>query len=275
LGRHIITREFGLLPSGTELSRAISLTLEYSDLDAAGADKSKLAMYLWDGQRWNFLDAANSQTNQASITTMKLGMFSIIGDSEPPSVGELKPSGYAEPDTPITARIEDNGSGIDPQGIEVMINGQSYDVPGTALRGTEFSFTLPEDYGPGSYSLQLIVNDNVGNQTTMTSTFQVEGKLALKDVYCFPNPFQPSRGVGFAYTLTEAVNKVTIRIFGMDGKLVYKIDDASSALGENVVEWNCEDEYGELILSSIYICHIEAEGPDKTVDKMIKIAGWE
>ena len=275
LRKHIITREFGLLPLGTVLNAPIDLTLRYSSAEAAGEDESKLALYLWDGQRWNFLDAVNPQTNQASITTMKLGIFSIIGDSEPPVVGELQPSGYAEADTPITARIEDNGSGIDPQGIAVMINGQNYDVPGTALRGEEFSFTLPENHKPGSYSLQLVVKDNVGNETEITSSFQVEGELALKDVYCFPNPFQPTRGVHFAYILTEAVNKVTIRIFGMDGKLVYKIDDAPASVGENLVKWNCEDELGELVLSSIYICHIEAEGPEETIDKTIKIAGWE
>jgi len=272
LGKHIITRELGL---NTELGKSINLTLHYSDAEAAGEDESNLGLYLWDGQRWEFLAIVNPQLNEASITTMKLGIFSIIGDTEPPSVGELQPSVYSEPDTPITARIEDSGSGIDPQGIEIMINGQNYNVPGTALRGQAFSFTLPEDHKPGNYSLQLTVKDNVGNLTVRNSTFQVEGELALKNVYCFPNPFRPDMGVHFAYTLTEAVNKVTIRIFGMDGKLVYRIDNASALLGENLVEWNCEDEAGDLVLSSVYICHIEAEGPEETADKTIKIAGWQ
>jgi hypothetical protein len=80
--------------------------------------------------------------------------------------------------------------------------------------------------------------------------------------------------VNFFYTLTESVNKVTIRIFGMDGKMAREIE-GSTSFGENVASWDCEDEAGELILNSVYICYIEAEGSQKTVTETIKIAGWE
>jgi flagellar hook assembly protein FlgD len=126
----------------------------------------------------------------------------------------------------------------------------------------------------GHYSLKLTVRDNVGNQTVATSRFEVVGKLTLRDVFCYPNPFQPARGARFAYTLTESVNNVTIRIFGMDGKLVREIDGTAS-VGENLIPWDGKDEAGELVLSSVYICRIEAEGSQETVVETIKIAGWE
>ena len=35
------------------------------------------------------------------------------------------------------------------------------------------------------------------------------------------------------------------------------------------------DELDDLVLSSVFICHIEAEGSEKTETKTIKIAAWK
>ena len=271
LGKHIVTREFGM---DEDLGKSIRFTLLYDNKKVAGEDESKLAVYLWNGKTWDFLSDVDEQDNQATVTTMRLGIFSIMGDYEPPEVSDLQPSGYAEPEIKITARIEDSGSGIDPQGIRILLNGQAIEVPGTALRDEELVLPLPQPVQLGSYSMQLTVKDNVGNQTVATGEFHVEGKLVLKDVYCYPNPFRPSVGANFAYILTESVSNVTIRIFGMDGKLAREIEGTTS-VGRNVIEWDGRDEQDKSVLSSVYICHIEAEGSEDTVTETIKIAGWE
>jgi len=271
LGKHIITRELKL---DDGLSKSINFTLPYDEDKTAGEDERKLAVYLWDGKRWNFLTGVDAQADQASVTTMRVGIFSIMGDYEPPNVLDLKPSGYAEADVKLTATLEDNGSGIDPKSIALQMNGETIAVSGTALKGEELSLTFPRPLKPGNYSIRLAVKDNVGNETAAVSGFEVVGELLMEDVYCYPNPFQPTGGVHFAYTLTESVDSVTIRIFGMDGKLAREIEGASS-VGKNTVSWDCRDEAGELLLSSVYICRIEAEGAADTATETIKIAGWE
>ncbi len=279
LGKHIFTREFSL---DTELKRAIRLTLRYGDEKAVGEDESRLALYLWDGERWNYLSSVIPQANSATVTTTELGIFSIIGDYDPPSITDLPPPGYMEPRPSITVRLGDNGSGIDPGSIDVKLIDKETSIALTVDLNiipetkalTKLSIDLPIKLGRGDYSLQIAVSDNVGNRTAVSREFQVAGELTLRNVFCAPNPFQPSRGVNFFYTLTESVNKVTIRIFGMDGKMVREIE-GSKSFGENVAPWDCEDEAGELVLNSVYICHIEAEGSQKTVTETIKIAGWE
>jgi hypothetical protein len=274
LRKHVLTRELQLSPDADAgLSKSVKLTLRYSDEKVSGEDESRLAVYLWDGQRWNHKSNVDTEENSATVTTRELGIFSIVGDYDPPSVVDLRPAGYAEPDVTVTARVEDSGSGVHPE-LQLQIDGRNVEVPGTALKDSKLSFVLPEKLGRGHYSLKLTVRDNVGNQMVATSRFQVVGELTLKDVFCYPNPFQPTRGVHLAYTLTESVNNVTIKVFGMDGKLVREIDGTVS-VGENLVPWDCTDEAGELILSSVYICHIEAEGSQETVAETIKIAGWE
>ena len=282
LGKHIFTREFSL---DAELKRAIRLTLRYGDEKVAGEDESRLALYLWDGERWNYVSSVIPQANSATGTTTELGIFSIIGDYDPPSITDLPPPGYIEPKPNITVRLGDSGSGIDQGSIDVKLVNKETSVAWTVdlnvlpetvgtWHAVSLSIDLPTELERGSYSLQIAVSDNVGNQKVATSEFQIAGELTLKNVFCAPNPFQPSRGVNFLYTLTESVSKVTIRIFGMGGKMVREIE-GSTSFGENVASWDCEDEAGKLVLNSVYICHIEAEGSQKTVTETIKIAGWE
>ena len=271
LKRHIISREFSL---DKDLLKPINVTLRYSDAKIIGEDESKLAMYLWDGQRWNHLANVNAKDNSATIATMKTGIFSIIGDYDPPVIKDFSPKGYAEPDSLIIAKVEENGSGIDIKKIEVILNGAKIDVPDSAFKDNVLSLAPPKKFDLGHYSLQISVKDKVGNQASVSSTFDVTGKLTMINVYCYPNPFDPKIGANFAYTLTESADTVTIRIFGMDGRLVKKIDGTTN-LGENIVKWDCIDEAGEQILNSVYICQIEAKSPKVTVVQTIRIAGWE
>jgi hypothetical protein len=279
LGKHILTRDLSIADVGAThaspvLSKPIKFILRYSDRRVAGEDESKLAIYLWNSERWDYISNVNPQENSVTVNTLNLSIFSIIGDYTPPVVADLRPSGYAEPDVMITAKVEDSGSGIDLENMEVQLDGQSVAVPPTALKDGKLSLGFPGELKRGSHSLQVIVSDKAGNQTVATSRFEIVGGLTLKDVFCYPNPFRPTRGMHFAYTLTESVKGVTIRIFGMDGKLVRKIDGTAS-VGENLVPWDGKDEAGDTVLSSVYICHIEAEGDRETKSEKIKIAGWE
>ena len=271
LKRHILTREIKL---DVKLVRAIDVKLTYKDNKVIGEDEERLALYLWGGNRWNFLKRVEPANNQANLSTMELGIFSIIGDYESPIIEDLRPIGYAEPKAQITARVMDNGSGVDLTSIIVQLNNQNLAVPITALKDEILSLDLPANLDIGQYSLIITVSDRSGNQQTAKSTFFVENLLSLKDVYCYPNPFHPARGVNFAYTLTESANSVTIRIFSLDGKLVKKLEGKTS-VGVNMVSWDCQDEAGELILNRVYMCHIEAEGSKDTVRSTIKIMAWE
>ena len=270
LKKNVISREFSL---DKELLKPINVTLKYSDAKIAGEDESKLAMYLWDGTRWNYLAVVNARDNSVMVSTMKTGIFSIIGDYEPPAITDVLPTGYAEPDDLITAKLEDNGSGIDAKKIEVTLNGEKITVTGSSFQGNELSIVSPKKFSLGHYSLQISMKDMVGNQATATSAFDVTGKLTMINVYCYPNPFDPKIGANFAYTLTESADSVNIRIFGMDGRLVKKIE-GTTTIGENVVQWDCNDEAGEQVLSSIFICQIEAKSSRTKVSQTIKIAGW-
>jgi len=158
--------------------------------------------------------------------------------------------------------------------IEIKLNGSKIEVPEASLREVNLSVAIPQKLTNGKYSLIIVVKDNAGNQSISESRFDVTGRLNLMNVYCYPNPFSPSIGTNFAYTLTESANEVNIRIFGMDGKLVRKIE-GTIAVGKNIVSWSGDDELGDTVLNSVYICYIEVKGSRETVAETIKIAGWD
>jgi len=270
LKSHIIAREFSL---DKELLKPITVTLKYSDAKVVGEDESKLAMYIWNGERWNYLASVKPNDNSAMVSTMNTGIFSITGDYEPPLIADLLPSGYSEPDGLISAKIVENGSGIDTKKIEVMLNSTEIDVPETALKDGILTLAFPQQLGLGHYKIQVSVADKVGNVAIQSSEFDITGKLTMIDVYCYPNPFDPRIGVNFAYTLTESADSLKLRIFGMDGRLVKEID-GTTRIGKNDIKWDCNDEAGDQVLSSVYICYIEAKSSKSNVRQTIKIAGW-
>lgn len=270
LKKHIISREFSL---DKELLKPITITLHYSDSKIAGEDESKLAMYIWNGNKWEYLVSVKSNENSAIVSTMNTGIFSIIGDYEPPIIKDLLPSGYSEPDAGITAKIIENGSGVNAKKIEVVLNNTKIDVPETAFKEGVLSLAFPQKLGLGHYTLQVSVIDRVENKAISASEFDVTDKLTMINTYCYPNPFDPKIGANFAYTLTESADEVKIRIFSMDGRLVKEID-GTTRIGNNIVKWDCDDEAGDQVLSSVYICYIEAKSSKAKVNQTIKIAGW-
>lgn len=271
LKKHIIAREFSL---DKNLLKPITITLHYNDSNVIDEDETKLAIYLWDGKIWNYLAKVSPNENSATAVTMKWGIFSIIGDYEPPMIHDLKPSEYAGNSSRIIASIKDNGSGIDPESIEVILDGSKIELPSREVKDGIFWLNIPIQLTNGHHTLQVIAKDYLDNTNKAESSFEVTGKLTLRDVFCYPNPFSPSVGTNFVYTLTESATDVIIRVFSIDGKLVRKID-GSLNVGKNVVSWDGEDEFGDAVLNSVYICQIEAKGSRGSVTEIIKIAGWE
>ncbi len=271
LKKHIIAREFSL---DKNLLKPITITLHYNDSKVIDEEEAKLAMYLWDGKIWNYLAKVSPNENSATAITMNWGIFSIIGDYDPPAIHDLKPSEYAGNSSKIIASIKDSGSGVDPESVEVVLDGRKIDLPGREIKDGIFWLNIPIQLTNGHHTLQVIVKDYLDNTNKAESSFEVTGKLTLRNVFCYPNPFSPSVGTNFVYTLTESATDVIIRIFSIDGKLVRKID-GSLNVGKNIVSWDGEDEFGDTVLNSVFICQIEAKGSRGSVTETIKIAGWE
>lgn len=103
---------------------------------------------------------------------------------------------------------------------------------------------------------------NSGDRIYATSVAWTEGGLSavpgaaiasLGDNY--PNPFNPRTTI--SYTLDEA-GSVRLAIYGMDGRLVRRLEDGSRAAGEHRVAWDGLDGDGRAVPSGTYLYRLEA-----------------
>lgn len=90
--------------------------------------------------------------------------------------------------TQISARLADEGSGVDPASVRLRLAGR--DVTGDA-RVSENEINYRADMEPGRYTAELSVRDNAGNQTTKSWTFDITERERDRDrVGSGPLPLQ-------------------------------------------------------------------------------------
>ncbi|HEX2545427.1 MAG TPA: hypothetical protein VHL79_11140 [Ramlibacter sp.] len=89
-----------------------------------------------------------------------------ITDLFPDNGARIGERGRAE----ISARLADEGSGIDPAGVRMRLNGR--DVTGDA-RVSPDEIRYRADLPPGRYTAEVTARDQAGNQTIKTWTFDV------------------------------------------------------------------------------------------------------
>lgn len=99
----------------------------------------------------------------------------VVGrDDRAPVISDLTPAnGERLGDrgrTHISARIDDEGSGIDRDSVRLRLNGR--DVTGD-LRVSEHDVNYRADLDPGRYTAELLVKDRAGNTATKAWTFDV------------------------------------------------------------------------------------------------------
>ncbi len=105
-----------------------------------------------------------------------------------------------------------------------------------------------------------------GSRPALTVTYtatSVENANGLPEQFTlaqnFPNPFNPSTVIN--YTIPRSLNsaQVTIEIFNLLGQRVKMLLDTKQAAGEHNIQWNGENDAGNLVTSGIYFYRLKAE----------------
>jgi hypothetical protein len=98
-------------------------------------------------------------------------------ESDPPEVTSTEPEGTVSEDDAatgilISAKLADDGSGIDPDSVTMWLNGDP--VPADA--STESVQYTAKDLNYGNYNVRLVVADMLGNSTDVSWSFNVDDK---------------------------------------------------------------------------------------------------
>ena len=154
-----------LLPDGEALNERGTLSFEVNP-DAVAAET--LGIYRWDAGRghWSYEGGElDSGRTRLSLAFRRYGRFALLQDASPPGILEIKPRpgsrGVARRPE-VQARIEEEGKGLNYDGVVFEIDGRSLESEFDPDRGLS-KVLEPPRLSPGTHHLRVVATDLAGN----------------------------------------------------------------------------------------------------------------
>ena len=134
--------------------------------------------------------------------------------------------------------------------------------------------TYAPDLANGEYQLQVTAADTSENIAEFVTTFTLDEKVTLSEVFNAPNPVDRTFGgkTFFTYNLAQAPDAVTIKIYSVNGRLLKTLDDVSANRGPNETGWDCRDEAGVRCANGVYFYRVIADTENRKIEQVGKLA---
>jgi hypothetical protein len=182
---------------------------------------------------------------------------------------------------PIRIRITDDGSGLDPNSIQIysegeLVTSEPQTSAGAVDQPGEWYFETTNDggilwyYPTGDYEIRFA--DMSGNVVEVTGNGGGSITDGSVSGWAGPNPYDPAMDGNLAihYSVGQGkVNTVTCTIFDQMGDKVTSLAPQSSASG--VFNWNGETDGGRMVANGVYFAVIQAQGSGGS-SAVVKIA---
>jgi len=127
--------------------------------------------------------------------------------------------------------------------------------------------------GGGYIQIDVKAFDNLGRSSVWSRVFHVtaEEELAIQDFLPYPNPLRDEGGVSFTFIINKEA-RVSLKIFTIAGRLIWKSGSLWMPAGENRIYWNGRDGDGDLPSNGLYFVKILAKAgreSDEAVEKLL------
>ena len=134
--------------------------------------------------------------------------------------------------------------------------------------------TYAPDLANGEYQLHITATDTSENMAELVTTFTLNEKVKLSEVFNVPNPVDRTFGgrTFFTYHLAQAPDTVTIKIYSVSGRLLKTLEDVSANRGTNETGWDCRDETGVRCANGVYFYRIIADTENRKIEQVGKLA---
>ena len=129
---------------------------------------------------------------------------------------------------------------------------------------TTTSYNISSRKSLGAYNYRVRAKDTLGNWGSWSSAATYEVALPdeawIQPTFCYPSPFDPTQqSTNIVYKLDKAQD-VKIWIFDMAGRIVwrrfYGSGSAGGRGGQNEIEWNGVNDWGEMVSNGLYLYRI-------------------
>ena len=119
--------------------------------------------------------------------------------------------------------------------------------------------TSPTSVAANSDAVEATLEGSTYGDTPITSGTGVVLDMATPQAYelmqNYPNPFNPSTSIGFSLPQT---GHVTVNVYDMTGRLVSTLVNDVLNEGAHVVDWNGQDNFGDVVSAGVYIYSLES-----------------
>ena len=236
----VLRRELRLWPAGLRLGRAAHILVP--DLDLAGA-----GLYRRVDDGWEWVSGID-----------RLGRYGVLVDRVAPDL-EIQVDTAAD----IRLLAVDGGSGIDPQNVFAMVDGQRFDLT-PADGGWSASITVDDPHRAGPQPVLFVVRDRAGNETRLTVVLAVAARLPREMVLGanFPNPFNPETTIPLQVP-RDAGAGIRLRVYNAAGQVVRELLNPSGETmepGWHEVRWDGRDDAGRQLSSGVYFYRLDGAG---------------
>ena len=139
---------------------------------------------------------------------------------------------------------------------------------------TSADISYAPDLANGEYQLQITAADTSENIAEFVTTFTLNEKVTLSEVFNAPNPVDRTFGgkTFFTYHLAQAPDAVTIKIYSVNGRLLKTLEDVSANRGTNETGWDCRDEAGVRCANGVYFYRVIAATENGKIEQVGKLA---
>jgi hypothetical protein len=144
---------------------------------------------------------------------------------------------------------------------------------GTSNRPVDYHYLDQAVHPEETYTYRLIEEEMNGNRIHLKECQVVYSSEVYQSLlprrfevkHAYPNPFNPT--VSLTYAIPRA-NRVEIRVFDINGRLIRTLVDAQQKAGWYTVEWDGRNELGKGVSSGMYIVRVQA-GFDSHTQKVL------
>lgn len=138
----------------------------------------------------------------------------------------------------------------------------------------KISYPLNE-LSDGMHTLTLKVWDVNNNSGKAYTEFIVanNAKLAITNVYNYPNPFTTKTKFLFEHNKMDENLEVLVRIYTISGKLIKTIQSDIISLGNNKskpIEWDGLDDFGDRIGRGVYVYQLQVKSPNGEIARKLE-----
>ncbi|MFA5480316.1 MAG: T9SS type A sorting domain-containing protein, partial [Candidatus Muiribacteriota bacterium] len=204
------------------------------------------------GSAWVYVPTEIRENKVAGIVD-SLGTFGLFRDNIAPEVNKNIKNGDVLTDgkKTIDVTLSENGSGV--KSVRLYLNGK---LVGEEKGVSKILYSPATYYREGDNEFVVEAEDNAGNKSLNKTIFRAPGAISFNSIRVYPNPVNDM--AEFSFNLDSVASQISLRIYSVDGRLVYR--DGLINMQNGVFFWFGNDLRGRNVSNGTYIYEIEAKG---------------